>query len=270
MEEYKRAFKGIWIPKEIWESKNLSIMEKIMLVEIDSLDNEEGCFASNKYFSDFFELSKGRVSQIINNLIDKEYLNAEYERNGKQTVKRILKIQRPPYPIEIFNKLNRGIKFSKEGYLENCKDNNIINNNINNKKEKKEKTKTEFDVIIDKISNEELKNTLYEFIKMRKTIKKPLTTRALQLILNKLDDLADNEEQKIDILNQSIMNNWLGVFPLKINYIKVKEENKKNEKPKEREKVKVYQYELLTEEEYAMAMRKELPKERLEEIAIYV
>lgn len=137
-----RNFKGIWIPKEIWLSENLSILEKILLVEIDSLEDEEkGCFASNKYFADFFKLTNGRISQIINNLNKKKYISIDYEYNGKEIEKRILRINRPPYP-EVFNKLNRylenddrGVKFSKEGYLENAKDNNIyINNIIDNKK----------------------------------------------------------------------------------------------------------------------------------------
>ena len=140
MEENKRAFKGIWIPKEVWESKELTLQQKVMLVEIDSLDNEKGCYASNKYFSDFFGTSSGRVSQIINELIDKGYLNSEYIKEDNQILGRILKIQSPPYPVKVFRKLNRGylendeggIKYSKGGYLENDKDNNIIYNNINN------------------------------------------------------------------------------------------------------------------------------------------
>lgn len=140
MEDNKRAFKGIWIPKEVWESKELTLQQKVMLVEIDSLDNEKGCYASNKYFSEFFGISSGRVSQVINELIDKGYLNAEYIKEDNQILGRILKIQSPPYPIKVFRKLNRGylendeggIKYSKRGYLENYKDNNIIYNNINN------------------------------------------------------------------------------------------------------------------------------------------
>lgn len=140
MEDNKRAFKGIWIPKEVWESKELTLQQKVMLVEIDSLDNEKGCYASNKYFSEFFGISSGRVSQVINELIDKGYLIAEYIKEDNQILGRILKIQSPPYPVKVFRKLNRGylendergIKYSKEGYLENYKDNNIIYNNINN------------------------------------------------------------------------------------------------------------------------------------------
>ena len=63
-----RGFKGIWIPKEIWLSKELTIQEKVMLAEIDSLDNGEGCFATNEYFADFMGLSKDRARKIISSL----------------------------------------------------------------------------------------------------------------------------------------------------------------------------------------------------------
>ena len=49
MEKPPRDFKGIWISKEIWLSKDLSLMEKVLFVEIVSLDNERGCFASNRH-----------------------------------------------------------------------------------------------------------------------------------------------------------------------------------------------------------------------------
>lgn len=62
-EEPSRDFKGIWIPKEIWLNKNLSIEEKVILSEIHSLDGEDGCFASNAYFQNFFGLSQ-RVLQL--------------------------------------------------------------------------------------------------------------------------------------------------------------------------------------------------------------
>jgi predicted peptidase len=73
----------------------------------------------------------------------------------------------------------------------------------NNKKEKNVKNKNEFDLIFD------------EFSKMRVKIRKPLTDKARELILGKLDKLANDEKTKIKILEQSIMNSWQGVFPLK-------------------------------------------------------
>ena len=50
MDKLKRSFKGIWIPAHIWLNKSLSIQEKVFLAEIDSLDNDDGCYAS-KYQS---------------------------------------------------------------------------------------------------------------------------------------------------------------------------------------------------------------------------
>lgn len=132
MENTNRNFKGIWIPSELWLDKELSIQEKVILVEIDSLSNEtDGCYASNKYFADFFNLSNGRISQIINDLNEKGWIDIEIETKGKQIIKRYIKIKKTPYS-EVFNKLNKGIKNIKEGYLENDKDNNIIYNKINN------------------------------------------------------------------------------------------------------------------------------------------
>lgn len=144
MEE--RNFKGIWIPKEIWLTDELSLQEKVVLVEIDSLDDEEkGCYASNKYFANFFKLTNGRISQIIKQLQQKGYIDIKYNYQGKEISERLIKVKRPPYP-EVFNKLNtylenddRGIKYSKQGYLENAKDNNITTNNINNNNNSKER-----------------------------------------------------------------------------------------------------------------------------------
>lgn len=89
----ERAFKGIWIPKEIWLSEDLNIMEKLFLVEIDSLDNDHGCFASNDYFSKFFKLSKNRCSEIIKSLEEKKYIliSYKYRPGTKQIEKRILR-----------------------------------------------------------------------------------------------------------------------------------------------------------------------------------
>ena len=69
MSEQKREFKGVWIPKEIWLNPDLNALEKCVLAEIDSLDNDEkGCFASNEYFGQFFGISEGRAANIISDL----------------------------------------------------------------------------------------------------------------------------------------------------------------------------------------------------------
>ncbi|EPY2286111.1 phage replisome organizer N-terminal domain-containing protein [Clostridium sporogenes] len=81
---------------------------------------------------------------------------------------------------------------------------------------KKEGTKKTYNTIIDEYTeNEELKNTILEFIKMRTLIKSKMTNNALDLMLKNLNKLSNNDDIKIKILEQSIMNSWKGVFPLK-------------------------------------------------------
>ena len=89
-----RGFKGIWIPREIWLSKELTINEKVLLAEIDSLDNDEGCFASNDYFATFLGLSKERTRKIIASLKDKGYISIEliYKEGTKEVDKRIIRV----------------------------------------------------------------------------------------------------------------------------------------------------------------------------------
>ncbi len=136
-----RDFKGVWIDKVIWLDSNLSWMEKLFITEINSLDNEDGCFASNDYFSDFFKLSKSRCSQIINSLIKKKYIKAKYEYNGKEIKKRVLNILNTP-----IKKSKGGIKKMQSGYLGNAKDNNTSSNTNNNIKSKKFKKPTEKEI----------------------------------------------------------------------------------------------------------------------------
>ena len=123
----KRDFKGIWIPKEIWLNKDLTIMERVFLVEIDSLDNDEGCYASNKHFSEFFDVSKGRCTQIIKSLERKGLLKIKIHRDGKLITKRVLRVVNKLN--RVVNKLNLGSEYIKQGYLENAQESNTLLNN---------------------------------------------------------------------------------------------------------------------------------------------
>lgn len=75
--------------------------------------------------------------------------------------------------------------------------------------------------------NDELNKAILDFIDMRIKIKKPMTKRAITLLINKLNSLADNDKEKVLILEQSILNNWQSLYELKI---KPKTEPKQNGK----------------------------------------
>lgn len=102
---------------------------------------------------------------------------------------------------------------------ENSSHNNKYKEGINksNKEErKKEAMKSSYKIIIDEFTDSDvMKDTIYEFIKMRKLIKAPMTDKALKDMLSKLKRIGRTEAEQLEILNNSIMNSWKGVFPLK-------------------------------------------------------
>ena len=129
-----RAFKGIWIPREIWLDKELSWIEKFLLVEIESLDNEQGCWASNDYFASFFGVSKDRISKLISGLNRKGYITVEliYKKGTKAVEKRVVRI------TDIYrSKQLEGIGENTYTPIgENAEDNNTsLNNTSNNTKD---------------------------------------------------------------------------------------------------------------------------------------
>lgn len=80
---------------------------------------------------------------------------------------------------------------------------------------KEEKKKQPSESPFDKIENEKLKQVLSDFKDMRKAMKKPMTEKAEQLLLDKLNNLSKDEAEQIKIVELSIVNNWLSVYPLK-------------------------------------------------------
>ena len=99
-------------------------------------------------------------------------------------------------------------------------------------KEKKEKGKTEIkegakapkksEPKIYYPNDEKLNRAFSDYAEMRKKIKKPLTDRAVELAMKKLQELSTSvpsgnmdNDTAIKILEQSTMNCWQGLFPLK-------------------------------------------------------
>ena len=136
-----RDFKGVWIPKDIYLDKRLNALDKIILVEIDSLDNgEDGCFASNEYLSEFCQCSQTKVSTAISKLIDFGYI----EMAGFDGRKRILKSRLSKNESQPFRNLKADIKKVKHNNIDNNIDNKIVNiiNYLNEKLGTKYKANT--------------------------------------------------------------------------------------------------------------------------------
>ena len=122
--ENNRKFKGVWIPAKYWLDEDLTIMEVVLITEIDSLDGENGCFASNKHFADFLGVTAGRASQLIKNLSEKGYISVSYNTQNNVTQRVIRVFRKLNTPVK---KLNRGIKNTK-GVFRKCGTSNTSSN----------------------------------------------------------------------------------------------------------------------------------------------
>ena len=150
--ELNRKPKGLWIPIEIWEDKNLNWNEKILFLEIDSFTSKDNdCFISNEYISNLLGVSETSANKILSSLIKKGYIIKTKFDGRRRFVKSALSFT-----------TSQGCDL-QQGSLEF--DNNIlnINNNINTNKE---------DTNVSKKENEiEVESKNEDYIKFRKWMK---------------------------------------------------------------------------------------------------
>lgn len=213
-----KVIDGNFVVIQSWMLKEMKLKGNELLVYAIiygfSQDGEQEFTGSLQYLADWTNSTKQGVIKNLNSLITKGYIEKhESFVNGVKFCS--------------YKSVN-GIKQSLMGYStefnEGSKQSlpNNITNNIDDNIDIP-KPKTVGTLISGYTDNEDLQKALMDFAKMRKTIKNPLTQRAMELLFDKLDKLATDDNTKIEILNQSIMNNWKGVFELK--------ETKKQSKP---------------------------------------
>jgi len=143
----QRDFKGVWIPKEIWLNNELSMLEKVIYTEIDSLDNENHCTAGNDYFAQFCNCSESAVSKAIRHLTELEYI-------------RVLNFDGRHRTLSV---LSRVVKFTKQNDKIYDAESQILRaNNISNKTSNKK-------ALIDKSINAKSEKTdseIYTFVEL--------------------------------------------------------------------------------------------------------
>lgn len=101
-------------------------------------------------------------------------------------------------------------KTNKGNNSELTKQSQSINKDLTpNKKDKKENNEKKYSSV------PELETALHEFMDFRKKAKKPMTDNAVELLVKKLNEMSQDVQEQIEILNQSIMNGWTGVYGLK-------------------------------------------------------
>ena len=133
--------KGVWIPAAIWGYSDLSLQQKLILCEINSLDQNGECFASNAHFAEFLDISMSQVSRQISKLERLGYIKTFLDFKGRHVAKRSISIVRqvdididlPPFADEIpLRKNARPLRKNASPLRKNAQGNNTTNNTTNN------------------------------------------------------------------------------------------------------------------------------------------
>lgn len=154
----------------------------------------------------------------------------------------LLRLVNQKYELESNCLANAKPVLSQYSIEENSIDKNSIEeDNIEKENIKRKSEKDHFEEIIDNYTdNPEFKEAINEFIKMRKSIKKPLTENALKRTLKKLDQLSNDELIQIKILQQSVDYCWQGIFELQDNKNKNQKRNGMDDLKEIWEEMKTY------------------------------
>jgi hypothetical protein len=82
-----RQFKGIWICAAIWEDDRLTLAERCLIAEVDSLTHpEKACYASNDFLANRFRLSAVHMNGMLSDLTRWRFL-VRLAFTGRQTLR---------------------------------------------------------------------------------------------------------------------------------------------------------------------------------------
>lgn len=231
----ERDFKGVWIPKDIWLNKELSVVDRCLLAEINSLDGEDHCFATNEYFAEFFNVSEATIKRSISQLKQLGLIETKMQttKTGSQRVIWVIDGsnqndergcgQNAPTPVvkmtPIYNNTN-----NKKSTL--SKDNVLDETEPTEKPKKKNLYQKCLDMINEFTNDPKLVDLLIQYLKFilekYQSEGKVLYANQFQGMLNKLDTVCTDGHYG-DVVQQSIVKGYIGFFPVnsysKQNYI---------------------------------------------------
>lgn len=169
-----------------------------------SQDGESWFTGSRSYLASWCQASKSTVSRNLEKLCNAGLIEKRVRVENGVT----LADYRADYPTQ---NGTGGVPKMGRGGVPKMSTHNIEKDNIDSKKKERS-----YEAAINAYTeNVNLRSELIEFVKMRKLARKPLTDRALSLLLNKLDSLASDDEGKTAVVSQSIERGWQGFFEIK-------------------------------------------------------
>lgn len=212
-----RDFKGVWIPKEVWLNKELTLLEKVIFIEIDSLDNENHCIAGNEYFAEFCGCSESKVSKAVKKLKELGMIEEILPFDGRHRKLRVVKSTRQSSKkcYTDSQKVQANNIASKKANRENNSKELLENFEFGGVKQSKQSLYSKCVADIDSRNyDQKLKNVLVEYLNVRLQIKdKPLYANSWKGLLNKLEREFD-EKDRLQVVYQSIERGYASFFPV--------------------------------------------------------
>ena len=199
-------FTGVWIPREIFQLDNLSAQAKFVYGIVDSLDNEDGCYASNGYLARSLGLAERQIRNLLKEL-DDLHLIVRADHNGQRIIRTVEKValcsilavseggNKLPTPRQ---KIATGGGKKLPTY---------------NKEDNKEDIDTkDMPIVGDKLpfESKEFADAWFSWIDYRKEIKKPIKQTTIDMQWKQF--ISWGEQKSIDSIKTSITNGWTGLF----------------------------------------------------------
>lgn len=231
-----RDFKGVWIPRDIWLSSDLTMLEKVLFTEISSLDNEEfgHCTASNGYFAEFCNCGTATITRAISHLKELGLIE-ELPYNGRNRALRVIKMisqtnqndysdKSKRLAININSNIENNKTISKEIVADAPTESSHRKSLVTPKTSPlvKPKKKNLYDSCIEAIEefteDEEIRDKLKEYLSVRLERKdKPFGIKTFQSTLKKLRTLTDKKTEALQIIQYSIDGQYGTFYELKKN-----------------------------------------------------
>ena len=196
------------MPKSIYELELKALDREVYMMCLENWRlsvankwiNENGeiyFYATQEKISEMLRVTKKTILTSFKKLIETGLLETEKDKGNinRYFLKKIEKCKNYSSvkitPQKCKNYTTSSVKITPN--KEEIKKNNIIIKNI--------------------YISERFKQAFSDFLEMRKSIKKPATDKAIEMIIIKLEKV-NNEEQAIKMLERSIINNWQDVYEI--------------------------------------------------------
>lgn len=167
-------------------------------------DGSHWFYGTRGYLAEWCGAKRETVDRCLKDLLEKGYIERrDVEEHGHVSVQ-----YRATKNVVGTQKTDTPPKKSSTPTPKNMHINNLVqpNDTKDNKEERRVNSFT---------ADPWLRRMLMTWIDCRRQMKAPLTDRALEMALAKLSKMAASDEDRAAIVEQSVINGWRGLFPLK-------------------------------------------------------